>query len=265
MTPEEIRLIIEAVRAGAFSPQGNPRSGGRDTGYLSVGQAIKLDTDRQRRRGFPEVIYCESKTAEEIAASMKGLFRQHGLAFGTRCPRETAERALDILGHGRYDPVSRTLTVGAALPRRTTVETAVIAAGTSDRPVAEEACMTLDVLGAPVARIYDVGVAGLHRLLAQAPAIEKAGILIVVAGMEGALPSVVGGLFRQPLIAVPTSVGYGAAMGGFAALLGMLTSCAGGITVVNIDNGFGAAMAALTIIQAIEENRGMGARAKVTT
>src|SRR5690606_7710801 len=150
-----------------------------------------------------------------------------------------------------YDVMARTIRIGEPLAERSAITTAVVAAGTSDRPVAEEACSTLETFGARVDRIYDVGVAGLHRLLGRHEQLSRAGILIVVAGMEGALPSVVGGLYRQPLIAVPTSVGYGTAQSGMTALFSMLTSCAGGITVVNIDNGFGAALGAISILDAI--------------
>jgi NCAIR mutase (PurE)-related protein len=254
MTPEEIRLILDAVRCGATSVEQIRERLAGGPGYLEVGESIKLDTDRRRRRGFPEVVFCASKRPEEVLAAVRALYERTGQAFATRCSPETATTVLDALGTGTYDPISRTLRVGGAAPRFTNVVTAVLAAGTSDRPVAEEACLTLETFGAPFERFYDVGVAGLHRLLDRLPQIERAGVVIVVAGMEGALPSVVGGLVRQPVIAVPASVGYGTALGGFTALFGMLTSCAGGITVVNIDNGFGAAMAALTILRAIREH-----------
>ena len=250
MTSEEIRQILEAVRSGETPVERAAERLVPEDGFIDLGMA-NVDTDRRRRRGFPEVIYCASKTSEQIAAIARALLDAEGLAFGTRCEREAAERAIAALGEGEYDPVSRTIVAGTPYPQFTAVTTAVIAAGTSDLPVAEEACRTLETFGAPVDRIYDVGVAGLHRLLSRREQIEQAGVLIVVAGMEGALPSVMGGLFGQPIIAVPTSVGYGAALGGLTPLMAMLTSCASGITVVNIDNGFGAAMAALSILRAI--------------
>jgi len=164
---------------------------------------------------------------------------------------ELAARVLDAFPDADYNEIARTICVGTPQPKRTDLVTAVVAAGTSDLPVAEEAAVTLETFGAPVERVTDVGVAGVHRLLARRETLERAGVVIVVAGMEGALPSVVGGMTSRPLIAVPTSIGYGAALGGFTPLFGMLTSCASGITVVNIDNGFGAAAAALRIIGAV--------------
>lgn len=257
MTPDEVLLILEAVRSGETSLDRAAerllaRNGAGDAGFVDLGIA-RVDTDRRRRRGFPEVIYCASKTPAQIAAIARTLMETEGLAYGTRCDADAARQVIEQLGGGDYDALSRTFRAGEPLPLFTEVRTAVIAAGTSDLPVAEEICRTLETFGAPFERVYDVGVAGLHRLLDRREQIESAGVLIVVAGMEGALPSVVGGLFRGPIIAVPTSVGYGTAMGGFTALFAMLTSCASGITVVNIDNGFGAAMAALTIVQAIEK------------
>lgn len=250
MTPDEIRLILEAVRSGQTSVDNATSRLIPSEGFVDLGVA-KVDTDRERRRGLPEVIYCASKTAGQIAAIARVLLESNGLAFGTRCDAEAARSVIDELGQGEYNPLSRTLRIGPPQQPFTSVTTAVIAAGTSDLPVAEEACHTLETFGAPVERIYDVGVAGLHRLLRQQEKIERAGVLIVVAGMEGALPSVIGGLFGQPIIAVPTSVGYGTALGGLTPLFAMLTSCASGITVVNIDNGFGAAMAGLAILRQI--------------
>jgi NCAIR mutase (PurE)-related protein len=254
MTPEELHHLLDAVRSGSASIQQAAERIESMRGYVD-GEVARIDTDRTRRRGFPEVIYCQSKRPEEIVTIAEILLEREGLAFGTRCSPEGAEYALSRIPGGAYDAVSRTIRFGPPRQEWTAVTTAVIAAGTSDRPVAEEACMTLETFGAPFDRIYDVGVAGIHRLLHQGERIGRAGVLIVAAGMEGALPSVIGGLFPQPLIAVPTSVGYGTALGGFTPLFGMLTSCASGITVVNIDNGFGAAMAALSILRAIERER----------
>lgn len=250
MTHEQIRLVLEAVRNGETSVEQAAERLLPDESVADAG-AARVDTGRTRRRGFPEVIYCASKTPGQIVAIARTLLEAEGLAFGTRCEPDVAGSVTSMLEGAEYDPLSRTIRAGTPMPPCTGAVTAVIAAGTSDIPVAEEACRTLETFGAPVDRIYDVGVAGLHRLLSQTGRIERAAVLIVVAGMEGALPSVVGGLFPQPLIAVPTSVGYGAALGGITPLMAMLTSCAGAVTVVNIDNGFGAAMAALAILRAI--------------
>ncbi len=199
-----------------------------------------LDHDREARTGTAEVIYGEGKTAGQLNDICAHLARRGANALITRVDADTAQ-ALDVLQEGgRYDPLSRLVTVmrTPVAPAATTV--AVVSAGTSDHAVAEEAAQTCEFLGSPVLRINDVGVAGLHRLLDRLDELRSARVVIVVAGMEGALPSVVGGLVSQPVIAVPTSVGYGAAFGGIAALLGMLNSCASGVSVVNIDNGFGA-------------------------
>ncbi|MBC8144814.1 MAG: nickel pincer cofactor biosynthesis protein LarB [bacterium] len=258
MNDNDVQMLLQALTQNAGSTQ----SDGMTNGYVDVGDA-KVDVDRARRRGFPEVIYCEGKTASQIAAVAKTLVESSGLAFGTRCSPDLASDVVGMLPGGEYDHVARTIRYGNPRAPFTTLRTAVIAAGTSDQPVAEEACVTLETFGAPVDRVSDVGVAGLHRLLDCKPTLDAADILIVVAGMEGALPSVVGGLSRQPIIAVPTSIGYGTALGGITALFAMLTSCASGITVVNIDNGFGAAMSALTIVQAMERVRAGGERSKL--
>lgn len=255
MTQDQLLQLLDAVGNGTISADVAATQIGNANCSVQVGEFGRVDVDRVRRRGFPEAIFCQSKTPEEILAIARVLFQHHGLAFGTRCSPEAAAFVLAELS-GEYNTVARTLRVGEPIPTRFSGRVAVIAAGTSDRPVAEEACMTLQTFGAEVDRIYDVGVAGLHRLLNQQQRIAEATLLIVAAGMEGALPSVVGGMFPQPLIAVPVSIGYGAALGGFTALMAMLTSCAGGITVVNIDNGFGAGLAALTMLQAIERAAG---------
>lgn len=246
---------MRAVTCGEVSLEEAAVQVSQSTGGIAQLQHATLDLDRERRRGFPEVIYCASKTPEQIAAIARGLLRHHGMAFGTRCTPETARAVSAQLDGVHYHSASATLLAGTPRTPWTNVKTAVIAAGTSDLPVAEEACATLETFGAPAERIYDVGVAGLHRLAARQDQINACGVLIVVAGMEGALPGVVAGLSHQPVIGVPTSVGYGAALGGFTALLAMLTSCSGGLTVVNIDNGFGAALAALSILKAINHNK----------
>jgi NCAIR mutase (PurE)-related protein len=208
----------------------------------------RVDTHRELRTGLPEVIFGEGKRPEEIVAIAREL-RLSGLdVMATRVDDEKAAIVLESLSELSYNPVARVLRSRpepSRAPRRGPV--AVVSAGSSDAAVAEEAVETLEFLKVDVVRVVDVGVAGIHRLLASRDAIDGARVAIVVAGMEGALPSVVGGLVSMPVIAVPTSVGYGASFGGLAALLGMLTSCAAGVTVVNIDNGFGAATAASRI------------------
>ena len=203
-----------------------------------------LDLDRQRRRGLAEVVYGPGKSSEQIAAILKRLNAEGQNGWVTRVPPEVAAPLLAALPGADNHATARMLTRDVKpLPRRRG-RVAVVCAGTTDIPVAAEAALTAERQGSRVDRIFDVGVAGLHRLLRRAEALRAARVLVVVAGMEGALPSVVAGLVNRPVIAVPTSVGYGASFGGLAALLGMLTSCASGVTVVNIDNGFGAGVAA---------------------
>jgi NCAIR mutase (PurE)-related protein len=206
-----------------------------------------LDPERLIRQGFPEIVYCQSKTAAQITDNLKSLAASNGIAFGTRLPADRAPEVLAALPEATYDPLSRTISLGA-MPAVSGGMVAIVTAGTSDLPVAAEAAATLAFLGRPVSGFNDIGVAGIHRLHSRIDDIRAAAVVIVVAGMEGALPSVVGGLVAAPVIAVPTSVGYGAAFEGLAALLGMLNSCASGLVVVNIDNGFGAAMAAHRIL-----------------
>jgi hypothetical protein len=206
-----------------------------------------LDPGRLARQGFPEIIYCQSKTTSQIIDNLRALTLANGSAFGTRLPADRASEVLASLPDAEYDALSRTISIGT-MATSGSRRVALVSAGTSDLPVAEEAAATLAFLGHPLIRFNDIGVAGIHRLHSRIDEIRTAGVVIVVAGMEGALPSVVGGLVSAPVIAVPTSVGYGAAFEGLAALLGMLNSCASGLTVVNIDNGFGAAMAAHRIL-----------------
>jgi len=206
-----------------------------------------VDTGRHARRGFPEVIFCAGKLPEQVLSIARTLLQAGGLVLGTRATSEQFEALSAELPDARFHAVARCITVIRqplpALPGRV----AVVCAGTSDIPVAEEAAVTLETFGSQVDRINDVGVAGIHRLLAVRERLEEANAVIVAAGMEGALPSAVAGLISKPVIAVPTSIGYGASFGGIAALLGMLNSCGSGVTVVNIDNGFGAAYAAANI------------------
>ena len=207
----------------------------------------KPDFDRLRRRGIPEVIYGSGKTPEQIAEIIAALNGRGQNAFATRVSPEQAAAVRKRFPDANYRSDCRILTRDVVPLPEPRGKVAVLCAGTSDLPVAEEAAVTAERMGAAVTRVYDVGVAGLHRLLSRVDSFADALAIVVVAGMEGALPSVVGGLSDRPVIAVPTSVGYGASFHGLAALLGMLNSCAAGVTVVNIDNGFGAGVAAAMV------------------
>jgi NCAIR mutase (PurE)-related protein len=207
----------------------------------------RLDHHRAIRRGHPEVIYSAGKTPEQVAAIFARMAQAGPRVLATRADAAHAAAVRHAIPDAVYDPCSRTIRLDREPGRKRQAGVAIVAAGTSDLPVAEEAAITLDLMGHAPRRVTDVGVAGIHRLLDQLPVLREARVLIVVAGMEGALPSVVAGLVRAPVVAVPTSVGYGASFGGVAALLGMLNSCSPGIAVVNIDNGFGAAYMAAQI------------------
>lgn len=216
-------------------------------------QFAKIDHHREMRQGVCEVIYGAGKTAEQISQILQHLLAvPGGNLLATRVEKEKAAYVQSQVPQAQYDPVSRLLYVRRKQEEKGLV--LVLCAGTADLPVAEEAALTADLLGAKVQRVYDVGVAGIHRLLERYPLLRQANVLIVVAGMEGALASVVGGLVEKPVIAVPTSVGYGASFDGLAALLAMLNSCSAGITVVNIDNGFGAGFAAANINRFMKED-----------
>jgi len=216
--------------------------------YESLGFAT-IDHHLELRRGFPEVILCEGKTPKQVAQISKSIFRNGSPLLATRATRQHFTAVKKVIAKAHYHEAARAITANEAKiqnhPTKGTI--LVVTAGTSDIPVAEEALVTARIMGNSVDKLYDVGVSGIHRLLAQSVKIKKASVIIVVAGMEGALPSVVGGLVDVPVIAVPTSVGYGTSFGGLAALLAMLNSCASGVTVVNINNGFGAGFAASLI------------------
>jgi len=212
----------------------------------------RLDNHRALRQGLPEVVFCQGKTPEQVAGIMARLRQNHERVMGTRATPEIAGFVISRLPEAKYDPVSRLLTVSreeVAPSEKNAPYTVVVTGGTSDLPVAEEAAQTLEFFGSRVERAYDVGVAGIHRLLERRELLFGAEVIISVAGMEGALTSVVGGLVSCPVIGVPTSVGYGASFGGLAALLAMLNSCANGVAVVNIDNGFGAGVYAHLILR----------------
>ena len=208
----------------------------------------KLDSHRHIRCGFPEVIFCQGKTVDQVVKIVQRMLEHNNNVLGTRASRENYEAVLAIEPTAKYNELGRTITITKIQcePRQDKI-ILVVTGGTADIPVAEEAVITAEMMGNRVERLYDVGVAGLHRLLGNKDRLFEANVIIVVAGMEGALASVVGGLVDKPVIAVPTSVGYGASFNGLAALLTMLNSCASGVSVVNIDNGFGAGYCAALI------------------
>ena len=219
----------------------------KDLPYEDIGYA-NIDHHRQIRNGYPEVIYCEGKSDEHILGIIKRMKEKGSNILGTRCRKDTYEKVKNVYPNCEYEELSRILKIqNKPIKNVGKGKIVVVTGGTSDIPVADEAYYTAKFLGNEVERVYDVGVAGIHRLLNKMSILKSARVLLVVAGMEGALPSVVGGLVDVPVIAVPTSVGYGANFGGLSALLTMLNSCASGISVVNIDNGFGAGYLAATI------------------
>lgn len=238
---ENVRQILNGVQTGILTIE-EAMSALKWAPYEDLGFA-RVDTHRELRTGVPEVVYCAGKTPEQVAGIMERIHERHGVVMGTRASVDHFAAVAERLPHAQIHQPARIIEVRAE-PRPDLPEDApyilVVSAGTSDQAVAEEAAVTAEILGSRVVRLYDCGVAGLHRILSSRELLDRARALIVVAGMEGALPSVVGGLVEQPVIAVPTSVGYGAAFGGIAALLGMLNTCATGVAVVNIDNGFGA-------------------------
>jgi pyridinium-3,5-biscarboxylic acid mononucleotide synthase len=245
MDTARLRSLLEALAAGTENIDGALEKL-RSLPFEDIGFA-KIDHHRQLRKGYPETIFCAGKTPEQVAVIVEKMRDNGSNVLGTRCSSETAEVVAARCPEAIYNATARCITLTVNPPPERAGYIGVICAGTSDLPVAEEAAITCEALGNRVKRVCDVGVAGLHRLLDQREILEKANVLIVCAGMEGALPSVVAGLVTAPVIGVPTSIGYGASFGGIAALLGMLNSCATGLTVVNIDNGFGAAIAASTI------------------
>ena len=237
MEPEQLRALLTAVRDGERSPD-EALETLRSLPFEDLGYA-QVDHHRYLRQGFPEVIFGQGKTPEQIVGIASRLRVHNVPVLVTRISAAAAEALRAALAPVAHYELARCALVGEPLAAQGG-PIAVVSAGTSDLGVAEEAAITATVMGNTVTRLYDVGVAGLHRLLARQDVLQTARVIVVVAGMEGALPSVVGGLVRVPVIAVPTSTGYGASFGGLAALLGMLNSCASGVSVVNIDNGFGA-------------------------
>jgi len=248
MDPVRLRELLEQVTRGEASVD-DALERLKDLPFADLGYAT-VDHHRALRQGVPEVVLGESKTAEQIAGIATEMARAGQNVLVTRLDAAKAEAVQREVPAITYHRVARIATLEQTpIPRLGDRPVALVSAGTSDLPVAEECGETLRMLGVETARVYDVGVAGIHRLLSKRKLLHDAAVVIVFAGMEGALASVVGGLIEAPIIAVPTSVGYGAAFHGLAALLGMLTSCASGVTVVNIDNGFGAAFAAARILR----------------
>lgn len=228
-------LSLEAAQAALAQGRSPHTEQTADLGFANI------DLQRQERCGFPEVVYCAGKTVDQSVTILSLLMKQYDNVIGTRAPKEVYDRLLPDFPDVQYDNLARMVYQRKDITIVNGDRTiAVVTAGTSDIPVSEEAALTAEIMGNKVIRVYDVGVAGIHRLLNRVDDIRKANVVIVVAGMEGALASVVGGLVSQPVIAVPTSIGYGANFHGLSALLAMLNSCAAGVSVVNIDNGFGA-------------------------
>jgi NCAIR mutase (PurE)-related protein len=243
--PDHLRQLLERVAAGRSSVAAALRE--LETWPLETLDFACLDHQRALRCGFPEVIFGQGKTPAQIETIFAKLAATRNNVLATRVSLEAAERVRGRFPDAAYHDSARALTLRQNPPAVSAGLVAIVCAGSSDLPVAEEARVTLEIMDQPTRTLYDVGVAGLHRLLMRSADLRQASVLVVVAGMEGALPSVVGGLVSAPVIAVPTSVGYGASFQGLAALLAMLNSCAAGVSVVNIDNGFGAGYQAALI------------------
>ncbi len=245
MTGKELEKLLKDIRTGVISIE-EALEKLRTFPYTDLGYA-SIDHHREIRTGYPEIIYCAGKTIEQVTGIFRVMAEKENNVIGTRATIEIYNAVRNIIPQAVYFNEARIISVQKKKPEFPESNVAVITAGTSDIPVAEEAAVTAELLGNKVIRIYDAGVAGIHRLVDKLPEIRSCAVIIVIAGMEGALASVVGGLIDKPVIAVPTSVGYGASFGGISALLAMLTSCSAGVTVVNIDNGFGAGFSASMI------------------
>ncbi len=243
MDQAKIKKILKNVRNGSL-PVEEAYSLLKHLPYHEMGYA-KLDSHRAMRKGFPEVVYCQGKSIPHVKGIIKELSRIHSSIMATRADEKVYSAVRSVVPRARYNKTARIITIGKGEKGKGKV--LIVTAGTADIPVAEEAAVTSEFLGSKVDRLYDVGVAGLHRIINKIKKLNEADVIIVIAGMEGALASVVGGLTEKPVIAVPTSIGYGASFKGLAALLSMLNSCAPGVAVVNIDNGFGAGVMASII------------------
>jgi NCAIR mutase (PurE)-related protein len=245
MNIKEIEKLLHDVKNGQTSVN-DAMAILKNFPYTDLGFA-KIDHHREIRTGYPEIVYCAGKTIEQVKEIFRVMAISENNIIGTRATIEMFDAVKDLLPDAVYHQVARIISIQRKKQDSPGTRIAVITAGTSDMPVAEEAAVTAELLGNNVLRIYDAGVAGIHRLVDKLPDIRTCRVVVVIAGMEGALASVVGGLVDKPVIAVPTSVGYGANFGGVSALLAMLTSCSSGVTVVNIDNGFGAGFSASMI------------------
>ena len=245
MDSDRIKSLLSGVRSGKIEIDEAMRML-RGLPYEDLGFA-KIDTHRDLRTGFPEVVFCEGKSPERLTAIAAAIAARGGLLMATRADRTAVDAVREAVPNAVYHEQARIIEAGERRSGDAGATVLVVTAGTSDIPVAEEAAVTAEIMGGDVARLYDVGVAGLHRVLDQRDALDGASVIIVVAGMDGALASIVGGLTDRPVVAVPTSVGYGASFEGLSALLTMLNSCAPGVTVVNIDNGFGAGYFAASV------------------
>ncbi|MEQ8156090.1 MAG: nickel pincer cofactor biosynthesis protein LarB [Clostridiaceae bacterium] len=245
MNKEEMKVLLESVKDNKINVEDALKKL-EDLPFKDLGFA-KIDNHREIRVGYPEVMYCEGKTVEQVKEIVEFMLTKNNNILGTRATEEMYNEVKKICEDAEYNKLGRTITIKKKEERLTDSYIAIVSAGTSDLPVVEEAYETARILGNRAEKITDVGVAGIHRLFSRLDVIRGAKVVIVIAGMEGALASVIGGLVDKPVIAVPTSVGYGANFAGIAALLSMLNCCASGVSVVNIDNGFGAAYSASMI------------------
>lgn len=256
MNVDKLRTLLEEVRGGTISPE-EALKRLKLLPYADLGFA-KVDLHRQLRIGFPETVFCQGKTTEQVVEIVRSLSQDGSTVLATRADEDKFAALQEAGLRASYNPQARTIVINPPPPPPEGSPFVLVATGgTGDIPVAEEAAVTAESMGHRVERLYDVGVAGLHRLLEHLPLLRKAAAIVVVAGMEGALPSVIGGLVESPVVAVPTSVGYGASFGGVAPLLTMLNSCAPGVAVVNIDNGYGGGFFAALVAR-------MGARKSCT-
>lgn len=245
MNPEDLKRLLQEVKKGKTGIQ-EALDQLKDFSFKDLGHT-KIDNHRELRTGYPEVIFCSGKTVEQVRDIISHMLTKNNNILATRATMEMFDAVKKICADAKFNTAARIITIKRKDLKIPETVISVVSAGTSDIPVAEEAAVTAEFFGNKVQRVFDVGVAGIHRLYNRLDEIRKSRVIVVVAGMEGALPSIVKGLVDQPVIAVPTSIGYGANFNGLSALLGMLTSCASGVTVVNIDNGFGAGFTASMI------------------
>jgi NCAIR mutase (PurE)-related protein len=245
MNPEDLKRLLQEVKKGKINIE-EALNQLKDFSFKDLGHT-KIDNHRELRTGYPEVIFCTGKTEEQVCDIIIHMLEKNNNILATRVTKEMYDAIKKICADAKFNAAAMTVTIKRKELKIPDTVISVVSAGTSDIPVAEEAAVTAEFFGNKVNRVFDVGIAGIHRLYDKLDEIRKSRVIVVVAGMEGALPSIVKGLVDKPVIAVPTSIGYGANFNGLSALLGMLTSCASGVTVVNIDNGFGAGFTASMI------------------